>query len=85
MHCPAHAHALPACAQAGVPTTNADTARAGELDTASGTATGGMVRRKAQQGSYQAVAERLMDVEGLPREAAGGSGGGDGEPPERRG
>lgn len=47
--------------------TVADTAKAGEVDTASGTATDEGVRRKAEQGGYKQAANRLMDIEGLPR------------------
>ncbi|KAF6263069.1 hypothetical protein COO60DRAFT_1492785 [Scenedesmus sp. NREL 46B-D3] len=47
--------------------TNADTAKQGEVDTASGTATDESVRLKAEQGGYTQAANRLMDIEGLPR------------------
>ncbi|WIA38230.1 hypothetical protein OEZ86_001574 [Tetradesmus obliquus] len=47
--------------------TVADTAKAGEIDTASGTADDESVQRKAEQGGYKQAANRLMDIEGLPR------------------
>lgn len=49
------------------PDTNSDTRRAGELDTAGGTADEEMLRRKTEQGGYKEAANRLMDIEGLPR------------------
>jgi hypothetical protein len=47
--------------------TNAGTAKAGEVDTAGGTATEESVRLKTEQGGYRQAANRLMDIEGLPR------------------
>jgi hypothetical protein len=47
--------------------TTADTAKAGQVDTASGTATEESVRLKTEQGGYRQAANRLMDIEGLPR------------------
>jgi hypothetical protein len=47
--------------------TNSDTAKSGEIDTASGTATEESVRLKTEQGGYRQAANRLMDIEGLPR------------------
>jgi hypothetical protein len=47
--------------------TNSGTAKSGEIDTASGTATEESVRLKTEQGGYRQAANRLMDIEGLPR------------------
>lgn len=53
-----------------VPETNPDTAASGEIDSASGTADADMQSKKAAQGGYQQAAERLMDMEGLPKKSA---------------
>jgi hypothetical protein len=46
---------------------NSDTKRAGELDTAGGTADPEMLQRKTEQGGYKEAANKLYDIEGLDR------------------
>jgi hypothetical protein len=42
--------------------TDSDTAKSGEIDTASGTANEESVRLKTEQGGYRQAANRLMDI-----------------------